>query len=48
MMPVRPSRVYSFGNLNKDAFKGLPGILVDSLIEVVKEVLSEKDEFATN
>lgn len=27
MMPVREGRVYSFGELNKTTFKGLPGML---------------------
>lgn len=30
-MPVREGRVYSFGDLNRDTFKGLPGLLADSL-----------------
>lgn len=31
MMPVKEGRVYSFGDLNKTTFKGLPGMLADSL-----------------
>ena len=31
MMPVQQGRVYSFGNLNRDTFNGLPGMLADSL-----------------
>ena len=31
MMPVLQGRVYSFGNLNRDVFNGLPGMLADSL-----------------
>ena len=33
MMPVREGRVYSFGELDKTTFKGLPGMLEDSLLE---------------
>ena len=31
MMPVREGRIYSFANLNKETFRGLPGMLADSL-----------------
>lgn len=31
MMPVREGRVYSFGDIGKETFKGLPGMLADSL-----------------
>ena len=31
MMPVREGRVYSFANLNRETFMGLPGMLADSL-----------------
>ena len=31
MMPVREGRVYSFANLGKDTFNGLPGLLADAL-----------------
>lgn len=31
MMPVQQGRIYSFGNLNRDVFSGLPGMLADSL-----------------
>ena len=27
MMPVRSGRIYSFGNLDKGTYKGLPGML---------------------
>jgi serine/threonine-protein kinase HipA len=30
MMPVREVRVYSFENLNRATFSGLPGLLADS------------------
>lgn len=31
LMPAREGRVYSFGDLNRETFKGLPGLLADSL-----------------
>ena len=31
MMPVQQGRIYSFGNLNREVFNGLPGMLADSL-----------------
>ena len=31
MMPVREGRIYSFAGLNRDTFRGLPGMLADSL-----------------
>lgn len=31
MMPVREGRVYSFANLGRETFNGLPGLLADSL-----------------
>lgn len=31
MMPVREGRVYSFANLGRETFQGLPGMLADSL-----------------
>lgn len=31
MMPVQSGRVYSFGNLNREVFNGLSGMLADSL-----------------
>ena len=31
MMPVREGRVYSFADLGRETFKGLPGMLADSL-----------------
>ena len=30
MMPVREGRIYSFAGLDKETFKGLPGMLADS------------------
>ena len=31
MMPAREGRIYSFANLGKETFQGLPGLLADSL-----------------
>ena len=42
MMPVRQGRVYSFGNLNRDVFNGLPGMLADSLPDTYGRGLFEK------
>ena len=42
MMPVREGRVYSFGELNKTTFKGLPGMLADSLPGTYGRALFEK------
>lgn len=42
LMPVREGRVYSFGELNKDTFKGLPGMLADSLPDTYGRALFDK------
>lgn len=42
VMPVRPGRIYSFGNLNPDTFNGLPGMLADSLPDTYGKALFEK------
>ena len=42
MMPVREGRVYSFGERNKTTFKGLPGMLADSLPDTYGRALFEK------
>lgn len=42
MMPVRQGRVYSFGNLNKDVFRGLPGMLADSLPDTYGRALFDR------
>ena len=42
MMPVREGRVYSFGELGKATFKGLPGMLADSLPDTYGRALFEK------
>ena len=31
MMPVQEGRIYSFAGLDRETFKGLPGMLADSL-----------------
>lgn len=42
MMPVREERIYSFGNLDKETFKGLPGMLADSLPDTYGRALFDK------
>lgn len=42
MMPVRPGRVYSFGDLNKATFRGLPGLLADSLPDTYGRALFDR------
>jgi len=42
VMPAREGRVYSFGELNIDTFKGLPGMLADSLPDTYGRALFEK------
>ena len=42
MMPVREGRVYSFGDLDKETFKGLPGMLADSLPDTYGRALLDK------
>lgn len=42
MMPVREGRVYSFGDLDKETFKGLPGMLADSLPDTYGRALFDK------
>ena len=41
MMPVREGRVYSFGELDRTTFKGLPGMLADSLPDTYGRALFE-------
>lgn len=41
-MPTREGRVYSFGNLNRETFKGLPGLLADSLPDTYGRALFDK------
>ena len=42
MMPMREGRVYSFANLNKETFLGLPGMLADSLPDTYGRALFDK------
>ncbi|MBQ7691153.1 MAG: type II toxin-antitoxin system HipA family toxin [Muribaculaceae bacterium] len=42
MMPVREGRIYSFTNLGRDTFQGLPGMLADSLPDTYGRVLFER------
>lgn len=42
MMPVELGRVYSFGNLNRDTFYGLPGLLADSLPDTYGRALFDQ------
>lgn len=41
-MPTREGRVYSFGDLNRETFKGLPGLLADSLPDTYGRALFDK------
>lgn len=42
MMPVQQGRIYSFGNLNRETFDGLPGMLADSLPDTYGRALFDK------
>ncbi len=42
MMPVREGRVYSFASLDRETFKGLPGLLADSLPDTYGRALFDK------
>ena len=42
MMPVREGRVYSFANLGRDTFQGLPGMLADSLPDTYGRALFDR------
>lgn len=42
MMPVREGRIYSFAGLDKETFKGLPGMLADSLPDTYGRALFDK------
>ena len=41
-MPVQAGRVYSFGDLGKETFKGLPGLLADSLPDTYGRALFDR------
>ena len=42
MMPVREGRVYSFANLGKETFNGLPGLLADALPDTYGRALFDR------
>lgn len=42
MMPVREGRVYSFAGLDRESFKGLPGMLADSLPDTYGRALFDR------
>lgn len=42
LMPAREGRIYSFGDLNQETFKGLPGMLADSLPDTYGRALFDK------
>lgn len=42
LMPAKEGRIYSFGELNRETFKGLPGMLADSLPDTYGRALFEK------
>lgn len=42
MMPVREGRVYSFADLGRETFKGLPGMLADSLPDTYGRALFDR------
>lgn len=42
MMPVQQGRIYSFSNLNREVFNGLPGMLADSLPDTYGRALFEQ------
>lgn len=42
MMPVRRGRVYSFGDIGQETFKGLPGMLSDSLPDTYGRALFDR------
>lgn len=48
MMPVREGRVYSFGDIGRTTYKGLPGMLADSLPDTYGRALFERWLALTN
>ena len=42
MMPVREGRIYSFANLGKETFNGLPGMLADALPDTYGRALFDR------
>lgn len=42
LMPVRQGRIYSFGDIGRETFKGLPGLLADSLPDTYGRALFDR------
>lgn len=42
LMPVRQGRIYSFSDIGRDTFKGLPGMLADSLPDTYGRALFDR------
>lgn len=42
MMPVQLGRIYSFGDIGRETFKGLPGLLADSLPDTYGRALFDR------
>jgi len=42
LMPLSDKKVFSFGNLNKDTFLGLPGLLADALPDAYGKALLDR------
>ncbi len=42
LMPVQQGRIYSFGDIGKETFKGLPGMLADSLPDTYGRALFDR------
>lgn len=42
LMPVRAKRVYSFSDIGNETFKGLPGLLADSLPDTYGRALFDR------
>lgn len=41
-MPVRPGRIYSFGNIGSETYQGLPGLLADALPDTYGRALFDR------
>ena len=42
LMPVRHGRIYSFSDIGRETFKGLPGMLADSLTDTYGRALFDR------
>lgn len=42
LMPVRPGRIYSFSDIGRETYKGLPGMLADSLPDTYGRALFDR------